>query len=109
MIFLWSRRHPVNRGFYAVLYGSFKGSFFVVIKRLKDSVTILTLPEKEIHTVPILDFKAAAKDGILIFIKKLPRKVYKVVEQEFFLINNKDGLCGTKKNNKPNKRSSSRA
>lgn len=97
-LIFWKRSHPVHRGFYAVLHGTFKGIFFTVMGKTNSSVTLITIPDKEILTVPIEDFKSAVHGGVIEFIKKLPKKVFKVVEQEFLNLNNKNGLRRTKEN-----------
>jgi hypothetical protein len=95
----WRRSHPVCRGFYAVLHGTFKGTFITVMGKTASSVTLMTLPDKGILTVPMHDFKTAMQGGVIEFIKKLPKRVFKVVENEFLNLNNKNGLRRTKKNN----------
>lgn len=100
---------PTPRGFYAVLQGTYKGSFFVFIKQELEHIYCITLPEKQILRSPIKDFSIAVRDGVIELIKKLPKNVYNTVEEEFIKLNNINGLSRTEKNNKPYKRVTSRA
>jgi len=108
-MFFKKRFLPTNRGFYAVLHGTYKGNFFVFIKQNITSCVCFTLPDKEVLTVPLNDFSKALSSGIIEFIEKLPKKVYTTVEEEFIKINKFNGYSRAQKNNKPDKRLTSRA
>jgi hypothetical protein len=101
--------YPKARGIYAILKGTYSGQFMVFIKENIDEYVFLTLPDKKIQRVPADAFRRGMSNSIIEYIEKLPKKVYQVVEKEFLNINKTDGLCRAKENNKPNKRSISRA
>jgi hypothetical protein len=102
-------KHPFKRGIYAILKGSYAGEYLVFVKEQDNTYTFFSLPGKVILTVPKDSFDNGFNNKILDFVERLPKSVYKVVESEYNSLNIKDGLRRTKKNNKPYKRSDSRA
>lgn len=99
--------HPLDRGIYVVLGGSYSGEYFVYMKSKPGFHTFFALPAKKVREVPIDSFRMGIKNKLVDFIEQLPLKVFNTVELEFNGINNKDGLSKSNKNNKPNKRSTS--
>lgn len=99
--------HPIDRGIYVILGGSYSGEYFVYIKSKPDTYTFFALPTKVIRDVPVESFKMGIKNKLVDFIEQLPLKVYNTVELEFNSINTKDGPSKSNKNNKPDKRPTS--
>lgn len=102
-------KHPKNRAIYAVLKGTYSGEYMVFLKKANTIIELISLPDKHILKVPEKDFKEGIQNGIIDYIQTLPRSVYRVVEEEAKRLNTRDGFCKTNKNNKPHKRSASRA
>lgn len=102
--FFKRKTQPTPRGFYAVLHGTYKGNFFVFINQEFNNVNCLLLPDKQILKSPYKDFCKALKDEVFELVEKLPKKVFKTVEDEYLKLNNSNGLSRTKKNYKSDKR-----
>lgn len=81
-----------KREVYAVQAGDYVGQMFTVVEPGKDFVGCLSLPLVENIKVPRESFENGRNNDIIKFVKKLPKKVYSVVEAQY------------KKNEDPNNR-----
>lgn len=110
MIFKFlEKKHPKQRGIYAVLKGTYSGEYIVFLRKDSTFLEFISFPDKHILRVPEKDFKEGIDGNILEFIQSLPTGVYSVVEEEAKRLNKKDGPSKANKNYKPYKRSASRA
>ena len=100
--------HPVERGMYVILGGTYAGEYMVYVEQAPEHYVFFALPCKLKREVPTSSFRMGIKNRLVDFIEQLPVKVYKTVEDEFKSINtNNNGHSITNKNNKPNKRRTS--
>jgi len=81
-----------KREMYAVQTGDYVGQMFAVVDPTEDTIGCLSLPKMENIEVPIESFENGRNNDIIKFVKKLPKKVYSVVEAQY------------KKNEDPNNR-----
>ena len=81
-----------KREVYAVQTGDYVGQMFAVVDPTEDTIGCLSLPKMENIEVPIESFENGRNNDIIKFVKKLPKKVYSVVEAQY------------KKNEDPNNR-----
>lgn len=106
---LFAKKHPRERGIYAVLKGTYSGEYIVFLRRVSSILNFIAFPDKKILQVPEKDFREGLEGKFIDFIQSLPKDVYSVVEEEAKRLNKVDGLRTAKKDNKPHKRSMGRA
>ena len=68
---------------YAISYGSFKGNFFIFIEKTKDGYGFLVTPDMKNITVPFEEFDKGLECGIIEFVEKLPKDVFKYPEEQY--------------------------
>lgn len=100
----FNKKHPVERGIYVILKGTYSGEFFVYISQTSTFFTFISLPDKIIRQVPTDSFNNGLKNKLVEFLEQLPLNIYNTVEHEYNLINNNNGHGNPKDYNKPNKR-----
>lgn len=105
----FSKDHPVERGIYVILGGTYSGEYFIFLKDNNTHIDFFSLPDKKIRNVPKESFYSGLKNKLVDFIEQLPLPVFKEVEIEFNRINNNNGHGKTNKNSEPNKWSARRA
>lgn len=87
-------KHPIEKGIYVILGGTYSAEFFVYFSQDLTHITFFSLPDKKVRKVPKESFYNGIKNKLVEFIERLPDKVYKTVEHEFNLINNNtNGFC----------------
>ena len=89
-----------KRDIYAVQTGDYVGKMFAVVEPKKDAIGCLILPVMENIEVPIESFENGRNNDIIKFVKKLPKKVYSVVEAQYK--KNEDSNNRRKQLNTPN-------
>jgi len=75
-------KKPKKRFLYAVKNGDHAGKFIAYIDTLQDNYCFLAVPGNEKLKVPITDFENGIDNGIVEFVEKLPRDVFKVLEAQ---------------------------
>lgn len=75
-------KKPKKRFLYAVKNGDHAGKFIAYIDTLQDCYCFLAVPGNEKLKIPIQDFENGIESGIVDFVEKLPRDVYKVLEAQ---------------------------
>jgi len=73
---------PKKRFLYAVKNGDHAGKFIAYIDTLKDHYCFLAVPGNEKLKVPIKDFENGIDNEIVVFVEKLPKNIYKVLEAQ---------------------------
>lgn len=83
----WKKKDPkpVKRGCYFVNTGNHVGCFvlFLPEKSTKGLVAALMMPDNKPELIPDKDVKYALESGLLEFVKKVPRYVYKTCLKEY--------------------------
>jgi hypothetical protein len=97
------KQELVSGNLYCVLKGTYSGEYFAFVEKKDDKYMFISLPDKQIREVSQESLNVGIEGGVLDFVERLPKKVYEVVEKEYFLINNKtNGYSNSKKNIEPN-------
>ena len=91
--------HPKKRGIYCILGGNYGGEFFVFLEEAENNFTFISLPNKEVRHVPKNSFNMGIKNKLVEYIECLPKRVFKVVEKEYNLLNTINEHSSTKTNN----------
>lgn len=83
---IFNKKHPIKQGMYAVTRGDYMGEFFIFLfeeVKIPGMYTIFSLPDKKIKYISEEDITEGFKQGILDFVKKIPKAYYNVCLAEF--------------------------
>jgi hypothetical protein len=83
MIFFSNKKNPRFGDSYAVQTGDFAGQLFIFIKKTDDVYEFLASPLMENRKVPIEKFDFALEEGIIEYVKRLPRYVRNITRIKF--------------------------
>jgi hypothetical protein len=85
---------------YCVLKGTYSGEYFIFMESKENEHYFFSLPDKIVRKVPFDSFLVGINGGVLDMVELLPKKVFSVVEKEYFLINNNiNGNSNSKEDN----------
>lgn len=79
--------------FYVVDAGTYGGDYLVLIEQIENSLTFLVLPDMTKRVIQVEDFKRGLDNGVVNFLEKLPKSIFKTCKTQFSKINNTDELC----------------
>jgi hypothetical protein len=74
-----------QRRIYAVLEGKYKGEWLLKIKQDKENIIFFSLPDKNIRTIPTVDYEWGLQNKVLEPVDVLPKLVYNVCLAEYNL------------------------
>ena len=83
---------------YVVDAGTYGGDYLVLIQKQSNDLTFLVLPEIQKRTIEITVFQRGIDNGVVKFLEKLPKSIFKTCKLQFDKINIKDELRQTNKN-----------
>ena len=74
---------PSPRYSYAVKHGTYAGEILIFIKKNTDLYDFLSVPKMINRSIPEDKFNYAYNSGIIDFVEKIPKEVYKTVVRQF--------------------------
>jgi len=76
-------REPEVRCSYAVKHGYYAGEILIFIRKQTDSYEFLSIPKMLNRSIPCDKFNDGWGYGIIDFVEKIPKDVYKAVIKQF--------------------------
>ncbi len=76
--------NPDTRKIYAVVTGDYVGEMFIYIGEKDEEYLFLSVPKNINRYIPKEKFDFAWNSGIIEFVEKAPRQIYKVAEKQFY-------------------------
>lgn len=76
-------KEPEVRCSYAVKHGYYAGEILIFIRKQVDSYEFLSIPKMLNRSIPCDNFNYGWGNGIIDFVEKIPKDVYKVITRQF--------------------------
>ena len=74
---------PEQRYAFAIKTGTYAGEIIIFIKQNSQNYEFLSVPKMLNRQIPVEKFKLGVDTGIVDFVEKIPKDVYKIVSAQF--------------------------
>jgi hypothetical protein len=77
------RKKIQEKDVYACKTGDYAGQMFIIIKKSKDSLGCLSIPEVKNVKIPVESFETGRNSNIIEYVETIPKSVYKISKAQY--------------------------